>query len=501
MTSSVVCTHPSCPAGRPVLLAGASELVAPRESTQPRLHRDGDMDTGRKPQVNTTAMATPGEVVRRTRRTRGMTLAKLGAMTGYSAAQVSRLERGKSAMTDLSVLQRFAQALGIPPQELGLAPITNAQPGPSSQRTRPYPELPTPTLGTPGHEDGGDPVRTRRQLLANLAVTAAAAMGAPVTGSEPGETEEARLGETLVAGLRDAMLGLGPAASDTPLEVLAGELRRATADFNDCAYSSLALRLPRLIAAGHRSTGGFALSAQAYLLATRILVKLDEPQLGWMAAGHARQFATAGGAPLAVAEAARQQAVLARKAGWHDQALTLALNAADDPALRALGSTGTAQRGLLIQCAAYTVAHQRDQTGMRELTAEATSIAESLGSVTHLRDTNGGFSRATVQLHLVSAENTVGDPSAAIAAADALAPQALPSTERRALCYTDRAKAFAQWGRRDECIRALLQAEYWAPQETHARPAVKTLVSGLLLSGRTTPELRGIAARTGVLHG
>jgi hypothetical protein len=137
---------------------------------------------------------------------------------------------------------------------------------------------------------------------------------------------------------------------------------------------------------------------------------------------------------------------------------------------------------------------------MRELTREAAAIAKDLGAVTHLRDTNGGFSQATVQLHLISAENTAGDPSAAIAAADALAPQALPTTERRALYFTDRAKAFAQWGRRDECIRALLQAEYWAPQETHARPAVKTLVSGLLVSGRTTPELRGLAARTGVPH-
>ncbi|MFE2927153.1 hypothetical protein [Streptomyces goshikiensis] len=144
---------------------------------------------------------------------------------------------------------------------------------------------------------------------------------------------------------------------------------------------------------------------------------------------------------------------------------------------------------------------------MRELTSEATAIAKSLGTVTHLRDTNGGFSWATVQLHLISAENTAGDPSdaiaiaiaIAIAAADALDLQALPTTERRALYFTDRAKAFAQWGRRGECIRTLLQAEYWAPQETHARPAVKSLVSGLLLSGRTTPELRGIAARTGVL--
>lgn len=459
------------------------------------------MDAVRKPQVTATATAAPGEVVRRTRRTRGMTLAMLGSLTGYSAAQVSRLERGKSAITDVSVLHRFAKALDIPPQALGLAPAPDTHPDSSSPQTGPYPGLPTPTLEIPEGEDGKDPVLRRRQLLANLAVTAAAAMGAPVAGAAPAKAEEAELGETLVAGLRDAMLGLGRTTPDTPLDLLAEELRRASADFNNCAYSSIALRLPRLISAGHHSiSDSFPLLAQAYLLATRILIKLDEPQLGWMAADRARQFASAAGAPVAVAEAARQQAVLARKAGWHDQALTLALNAADDPALRELGNAGIAQRGLLVQCAAYTVAHQRDQAGMRELTSEATAIAKSLGAVTHLRDTNGGFSWATVQLHLISAENTAGDPSAAIAAADALAPQALPTTERRALYFTDRAKAFAQWGRRDECIRALLQAEYWAPQETHARPAVKSLVSGLLLSGRTTPELRGIAARTGVLH-
>ncbi|MER0241190.1 hypothetical protein AAHZ94_03960 [Streptomyces sp. HSW2009] len=48
-------------------------------------------------------------------------------------------------------------------------------------------------------------------------------------------------------------------------------------------------------------------------------------------------------------------------------------------------------------------------------------------------------------------------------------------------------------------VRALLAAEHHAPEETHARPAVKSLVSGLLVAGRTTTELRGLAARVGVL--
>ncbi|MER6216683.1 hypothetical protein ABT213_21855 [Streptomyces sp. NPDC001674] len=50
---------------------------------------------------------------------------------------------------------------------------------------------------------------------------------------------------------------------------------------------------------------------------------------------------------------------------------------------------------------------------MRELTREAAAIAKSLDTITRLQDTNGGFSLATVQLHLISADNTAGAPSAA----------------------------------------------------------------------------------------
>src|SRR5712691_10929590 len=63
----------------------------------------------------------PGEVVRSARVSSGLTLAELGNRTGYSAAQVSRYERGVTPLTDVTVLRRFARALAIPPGELGLA--------------------------------------------------------------------------------------------------------------------------------------------------------------------------------------------------------------------------------------------------------------------------------------------------------------------------------------------------------------------------------------------
>ncbi|WP_433258764.1 helix-turn-helix domain-containing protein [Streptosporangium sp. CA-135522] len=473
------------------------------ERAQSQLPAGTDMDAIGRAQPAPEAIAAPGELVRQARQAQRLTLTQLGRLTGYSAAQVSRYERGISPMTDITVLRCFAAALNIPHRAFGLAPPQpKLRHGQATVPTTAYPCLPAHRVGKIQREDGEGPMR-RRNLLANLAVTAAAAAGSRFLGGGAVQADEALLGEILVAGLRDAMLGLGGNLADPPPGQLPAELSRALTDFHTCRYGSLAVRLPRLIRAGHTLSGSgtdhHALLAQSYVLATRMLVKLDEQQLGWMAADRARQLAEAGDDVLTTAEAARQLAVLARKAGWNDQAMSIALAAADNPSLRSAGQAGTAERGLLIQSAAYTAARGGDRKGMRQLTAEAAAIAGELGGTTLLRDHGGGFSPVTVQLHLISAENSAGDPAAALSAARAIAPQSLPSVERRSRYYTDIAAAFAQLGRRDDCVRALLTAEHHAPEETHARPAVKSLISGLLVSGRTAPELRGLAARSGVL--
>jgi hypothetical protein len=284
-----------------------------------------------------------------------------------------------------------------------------------------------------------------------------------------------------------------------------GALDGALDDFRDSRYGRLSVTLPRLISAGHVLAVGGGDSGQRdellagiYTLTTRMLIKLDDQQLGWMAADRARVLASGGGDPLAVGEAARNLAVLARKAGWHEQASSIALSAAASPLLAGPGPRLAAERGLLIQSAAYTAARAGDRDGMRELTDEAASIAAQSRNGVLLRDHGGGFSPATVELHRVSAENYAGDPGAAVAAALRIVPASLPTTERRARYWTDTARAYANWGRREECVSALLAAEREAPEETHARPAVRDLVSGLLVTGRTGPELRGLAARSGI---
>ncbi|MEU7316305.1 helix-turn-helix transcriptional regulator [Streptomyces sp. NPDC007083] len=55
----------------------------------------------------------PGQLIRVIRREQGVTLEQLGQKTGYSAAQLSRLERGISPMT-VDAFRAFADALDIP---------------------------------------------------------------------------------------------------------------------------------------------------------------------------------------------------------------------------------------------------------------------------------------------------------------------------------------------------------------------------------------------------
>jgi hypothetical protein len=299
------------------------------------------------------------------------------------------------------------------------------------------------------------------------------------------------------------MLGLSPVPARITTDGLQTGLATALAAFRSCQYTRLAGLLPRLVTAGHALTADSApqapeLLAGIYTLTTRTLIKLDDQQISWMAADRARVLAAGSADPLLASEAARNLAILARKAGWHEQAISIALSAAAAPGLAGNHPQAAAERGLLIQSAAYTAARSGDRDTMRELTDQAAAIAGRFGATVMLRDHGGGFTTATVELHRISAENYAGDPAAALAAARRIQPASLPTRERRARYWTDTANAYHAWDRRDPCIQALLAAEYEAPQEVRTRPAIRSLIRALLLSGPAGSELRGLAARSGI---
>ncbi|TYK52812.1 helix-turn-helix transcriptional regulator [Actinomadura decatromicini] len=415
--------------------------------------------------------ARSGPLIRSARIALGWSQADLADRLHCSRSTVSRIETGSRLLDDVATLRRLADVLEIPPELFGV------------------------TATVTGESPGEDDVR-RRELLATLAVTAGATVTGPALRSAgPGGTNGQ--GALLVTRLRDVLLGTGARAEPIPPSKLAAALAAACRDYDACDYGRLAEGLPRLLAGGHAAAGDAGAAtvlAQTYNLITRLMIKLDE-SLGWLAGDRARTFAELSGDVLAAAEAARQLAVLARRNDWFDQATGLAMAAADDDGLQDDRPAHVAARGQLVMSAAYTAAHAGDRGGMRELTGQAMSIAARLGGGTFLRQNGGGFGVTAVRLHLISAEYAAGDPAMAVQAARAVRPQALPTAERRARYFTDVARAYGMWGRRDETLRALLIAERIAPQETRTRPAVRELVSGLLATGRTSPDLRGLAAR------
>ncbi|MFE5325375.1 helix-turn-helix domain-containing protein [Embleya sp. NPDC056575] len=83
-----------------------------------------------------------GARVRQARPARAWTPAELGRRAGYSAAQVSRYERGLAPLTDVTVIRRFAHALELSVKDFELAPA----PASPASRSAPGGSLPGPAL-------------------------------------------------------------------------------------------------------------------------------------------------------------------------------------------------------------------------------------------------------------------------------------------------------------------------------------------------------------------
>ena len=293
-----------------------------RSSRQPRSAHDAGHAPG------------PGGIVRSARVAQGLSLAAFGARVGYSAAQVSRYERGITPLTDITVLRRFAAALALPQQLFGLNPdgakntarhaAISAKDGPPGVRGN-----------TVDHEcqweDGDDPVR-RRELLAGAAAlagaTALARGTAGRTGAPPGSA----------AGLEDVLYGRTEAAP-VPLAELRASTTAARDDFRAARYDRLPSALPRLIAAAQATSDNAGsvehaeartLLADAYILAADFAVKINDDPLAWMTADRALQAAQAGNDPLTLADARRAVATAMRRTGHPDRACSLLVRACRD---------------------------------------------------------------------------------------------------------------------------------------------------------------------------
>ncbi|WP_371517625.1 helix-turn-helix domain-containing protein [Kitasatospora sp. NBC_01300] len=427
-----------------------------------------------------------GKFIALRRTAKGWTQLRLAHELNRSEDWMSQVERDIQGVKDLALLRRLAEVLGSDLGEL----MALSQPAADRPRSRARKPASATLASTCAAEE--DDVRRRPFLT-----LATAALFASATGQEAAHAEE----KAPLDGLEDLLLyGASriPAPRSEPThQSVAATLLMSRREFKAAQYDALAEALPSRIAAAQMvgSTEERARNvAQLYNLAVRLCIKIGDNNLVAITADRALTAARAGGDPLVVAEAQRMVSSSWRRQGSLARATDIVVVAAEElladntvPATARL-----ALRGDLYATAAYTAAKSGDRAYAHALIREAADSASAAGRTSGLVDGIQG-----VALHELSVHYELGDAGKAIELASTIDPAALPTAERQARFFTDVARAFDQWGKPEQCFKALLAAEEAAPQEIH-RGAVRGLAGGLLRHDRKLPGVRDFAARAGV---
>jgi len=400
-----------------------------------------------------------GGAVRFARRARGWRQADLGAAISYDPSAISRLETGSRPATDVELLRRISATLEIPSYVLGaLLDIRPASPAKVTEST--------------GHQ-GDDPMR-RRTLLA--AVPAGLLT---------------RLDHTLAMPTQptSAAQALGAAV----------QYRRVRKLFDAGQLAQLIAALPDLLATAHADTSthepaAYAQLTACYTLASESLNKAGVHEASRLTADRAIVFADLAESPLSRTLAARALGIVLRHQGQHSLADEVTLAAASVLEATGLPTPEHAATYALTLC---TCAYNAAQAGRRDAATSLITEAERAAAGLTVPTLSGhplALTSAQVTLYRLGIHWSLGDAGAGLHAARDLRPEHFPTSERRARLHTDRARAWAQWGKPAETARALLSAHAEAPAEVRNRPSIHTLATDLVLDHRGTPEVRLLAA-------
>lgn len=324
----------------------------------------------------------------------------------------------------------------------------------------------------------------------------------------------ALFGATPAFGAADPIRALESALLNPPIAtahpVSLAELQRAVGAarsiFQQAKYGEVAALMPRVLAGAmatradlNTSDGVAAVNrhlAELYTLTTELMIKVSNDRLAWTAADRALQAADAGGDILTQATTRRTWGIVLRRSGQAETARQLVLDTATalQPELHR-GHDHLSAYGSLLETAAYTAAVDGDRGTAKSLIAEA---AEAATRVTGPHST--AFNPTAVGLYQISIARVLGDSGTAIEHARRIDPGTIPVVERRARYYSDVARAFHQWGKPEQCYRALLAAEHASPDEVRYRKTIHQITESLARhpNARALPGLTAFARRTGV---
>ena len=415
-------------------------------------------------------------ILRFSRIAAGLTLEQLGAAGGYSMSTLSRLESGRRLVRDVAELRTLADLYDVPVEMFGLASPAESVTGSNLATT----------------VDGeGDSVHRRDFLAGAAAVGAAAAFPATPASAEP-------IGNTI----EDVLFGRFTAEPLSGRQ-LAAQIAAARADYRAARYTRLARRLPKLLAqsAASRSAAGVGDQAaasrrlaEAYAVATQLLIKLHDNGMAFATADRASQAATGGDDPLILAESRRLAATVLRRFDHRDSAQKLVLDAAEQlrTSTADAGPAFQAMYGRLLAAAAYTAAIRDDRDTAWTLLTEAERPARAAG-------TSARFNATELAVYRIGVARKLGDYGAAVDYARRIDPRSIIDAERRARYWEDTALALQGRGRHADAFDTLRAAERDVPEEVRYRPWSQQLTRDLLSApaGYSLSGVRDFATRIG----
>ena len=294
----------------------------------------------------------------------------------------------------------------------------------------------------------------------------------------------------------------------TDLAELRARLAHAEQSYRHARYPELLVLLPGLVdavrAARARRPGRATdcLLVRGYGLVALVLLKVDRPEVAWLAADRAVAAAQVTRDPGVAAAATVPLAQALRHGGRRRAALEAAAVAAhrllpgrspgtpwatssttgDDQ------STDPALLATLLLQAGLAAAGRGDGRAARDLLGRAARAARDAGA-------DGGT--AAVEAARVVAEAALGEVTAATVRHERLVAgdewRWLPP-EHRAAYLLDAARAYVLDGNLLRAGRAVLEAERTARSEVHDRPAVRPLVAVVARSAAAPPALTRLAA-------
>ncbi len=291
----------------------------------------------------------------------------------------------------------------------------------------------------------------------------------------------------------DGIIADGSPREPPNLNRLGQRVQYVWSSFQASNYTALGAALPDLlvnlqhaerVCSGSEYDQAIELLIQTYQLAAEAGFKLGRSDLGWLAADRALILSERFGDLTLIGATARRVAHALMATGSAPRAIELVQSTAERlaPGLGDASPAYLSAYGMLFLKGSIAAARSSKAGLARDLHVEARQVALRLGPNPNVHWSN--FGTANVAVHRVAALADLQEGGRVVEEASRLDPAELNTLarERRANHFLDVARGYAQWGKREQAVTVLLDADQLAPQEVRCRPVAHQLITELVHS-------------------